>query len=345
MKRTVRRAYLVDREKIEIREETIKEPGPGEVLVRIKTALTCGTDYKTWKRGHPKIPFPTPFGHEFSGEAVAVGENVEFNSGDPIMAVHTSPCGNCFYCERNLENLCENIWNNIVLGTYADAIILPEIIVTKNLFKKPSWLSYEEAAFLEPLSNVLNGLERIQGVDMEKILIIGLGSIGLLFIMVLSRMNRGEIIAAGRRKERLDLAERLGAHSIIDVEREDLRDTISHFTNRRGVSLIIECTGSEEIWLETLNLVQKGGTILLFGGLPMGTNVCYSAEKIHYDQITLKGSFHFTTRNVKEAYKLLTEERLPVESLISGKYPLSEIQEVFRLLDMKRGIKYAIIPE
>jgi L-iditol 2-dehydrogenase len=346
MEKVVRRAYLVGKKRIELKEEVIREPGPGEVLVRIKASLTCGTDYKTWKRGHPKISFPSPFGHEFSGEIESVGEGVEnLKPGDPIMTVHTAPCGECFYCKRNFENLCENLWSNIVLGAYSDAIILPEIIVKKNLFKKPDLLSFEEAAFLEPLSNVLNGLEQIEGLEMEKILVIGLGAIGLLFISVLSKGNRGEIIAAGRRRERLELAEKLGASSIIDVERENIRKAVYHLTNNKGVSIVIECTGSEEVWLESPFLVRKGGTILLFGGLPKGTSVCYSAEKIHYDQITLKGSFHFAPRHVREAYRLLIEERLPVAYLITDRYPLGEIPRVFELLDMKKGIKYAIIPE
>jgi len=346
MERVIRRAYLVDRKKIEIREEVLRDPGPGEVLVKIKTSLTCGTDYKTWKRGHPKIPFPTPFGHEFSGEIVAIGENVkDFSPSDSVMGVHTAPCGTCFYCRKKLENLCENLWNNIVLGAYSNFILLPEIIVKKNLLMKPSWLSYEEAAFLEPLSNVINGIEQVENTDMEKILIIGLGAIGLLFIAVLSKMKKGDIIAVGRRKERLELAEELGANFIVDTERDNLRKAIFNLTQNKGVSLAIECTGSEEIWRETLYLVQKGGTILLFGGLPKGTDICYSAEKIHYDQITLKGCFHFTPKNVRKAYRLLVDEKLPVRNLISGKYPLQEIKRVFELLDKRRGIKYAIIPE
>src|SRR5574337_8183 len=107
--------------------------GPDDIVIRVHAALTCGTDVKAFVRGHPKFPMPTPFGHEFSGEVAEVGARVRnLREGDPIMAVPTAPCGHCYYCARQQENLCETVMETMVLGAYAEYIKLPARIVNVN---------------------------------------------------------------------------------------------------------------------------------------------------------------------------------------------------------------------
>ncbi len=149
--------------KIDLREIVGQEPSYGEVLIKIKVALTCGTDLKAFKRGHPVIPMPGVFGHEFSGIVAKVGRGVrKFKEGDEIMAVHSAPCLECRYCRKRLYNLCANIMKTKVLGAFAEYILLPSHIVKQNVFLKPKKLSFEEAAFLEPLSCVVHGIESIR---------------------------------------------------------------------------------------------------------------------------------------------------------------------------------------
>ncbi|NOY65513.1 MAG: alcohol dehydrogenase catalytic domain-containing protein, partial [Nitrospirae bacterium] len=150
------RAILVREKIIELEDTYVPEPAPGEVLIRVRTAMTCGTDLKAYLRGHKLIPMPGPFGHEYAGEVVAVGEGVNnFKIGDQVMGVHSAPCMSCDYCKREAFNLCENIMNTKVLGSYAEFLLLPAHIVNLNLYHKPANITFEEAALLEPFSCVV----------------------------------------------------------------------------------------------------------------------------------------------------------------------------------------------
>ena len=129
-----------------LREMPQPQAGPDEVVVRIRAALTCGTDVKAWQRGHPKFPMPTRFGHEFAGEVAQVGRHVRgVREGDAIMATPTAPCGHCYYCQRQQENLCETIMETMVLGAYAEYLTLPARIVNVNLYHKPPTLPFPHA--------------------------------------------------------------------------------------------------------------------------------------------------------------------------------------------------------
>ncbi|MBI3592018.1 MAG: alcohol dehydrogenase catalytic domain-containing protein [Nitrospirae bacterium] len=334
-------SYLIKPGTIELREAPTPKPGQGEVLVKIKAALTCGTDLKAFLRGHPMIPMPGVCGHEFSGVIAETGKGVrKFKAGDEVMAVHSAPCLKCSYCLKKLYNLCENIMQTKVMGAFAEYILLPPHIVKQNLFHKPSHLSFEEAAFLEPLSCVVHGM---QGLDIKhgtKILIIGTGTIGLLHLL-LAKLRKAEVLITGLEEKRLLLAKRLGADMIIHPS--ELADTIGEFTDRIGVDFVFECTGQLDVWESSVKYARRGGTVVLFGGVKNGAIVTYDTYRLHYDELTLKGVFHFTPRDVKKAYSLLNKT-INVSPLISGSYPLKDLSVALEKLSKGEGIKYAIIP-
>jgi L-iditol 2-dehydrogenase len=320
-------------------------PGPGEILVSIAAALTCGTDLKAFRRGHPKIPFPSPFGHEFSGTVAAVGAGVTaFCPGDAIMAVHSAPCGDCFFCRSGQENLCDSVMDTKVLGAFAEQILLPAHIVARNSYHKPASLSFEEAAFLEPLACVLYGHHVQPPHRGETLVILGAGPIGLLHLLTARIRGVGTVIVVGRRSGRLQLAQRLGADVVVDIDREDAAAAIAGETAGRGADQIIECTGLPQVWERTVDMVRKGGRILLYGGCPAGTRVSFDTGRLHYDEITMQGAFHFTPRAVADAHRLLADRSIDVSPLISGRLPLARITEAFDLLQRGEGLKYALIP-
>ena len=332
--------YLVKPGTIELREVPVPVPSRGEVLVKIKAALTCGTDLKAFLRGHPMIPMPGVFGHEFSGIISETGKGVRgFKAGDPIMAVHSAPCLKCSYCREKLYNLCENIMKTKVLGAFAEYLLLPAHIVEQNLFHKPEDLSYEEAAFLEPLSCVIHGMQGLDIKPGKKVLIIGTGPIGLLHSLV-ARLKGAHVVIAARRKERLNFAGNLGAYA---VETTGLAGAIEEHTGGMGFDFVFECTGQLSVWEDAVSYVRRGGTVVLFGGVKGGTKVSYDTYRVHYDELTLKGVFHFTPRDVKTAYALLNG-KLDVSPLISGSYPLKDLIIAFQMLMRGEGVKYAIVP-
>ena len=151
---------LVAAKTIELREEAVPVAPAGGIVVRVRAALTDGTDLKTFRRGHPKMPMPTRFGHEFSGDVAAVAPGVTaFAAGDPVMCVHTAPCGQCYWCHNGQEELCEYLLSTMILGAYSDLIAVPQRVVERNCFHKPLDVGYAQAAFLEPLSCVVHSIE------------------------------------------------------------------------------------------------------------------------------------------------------------------------------------------
>jgi L-iditol 2-dehydrogenase len=333
---------LVEPGRIELRKIEIPEPSNGEILVRIKAALTCGTDLKAFRRGHPVIPMPGVFGHEFSGIVAATGKGVKkFREGDGIMAVHSAPCLECRYCKKRLYNLCEKIMHTKILGAFAEYILLPSHIVKQNVFHKPANIPFEEAAFLEPLSCVVHGLESISLKNDDHALVIGAGPIGLLHLLLLKNMGL-KVSVADKHDRKLKIAKKLGADSISKADRIDI---LKKSANKViGFDYVFECTGVPEVWESSVNYVRRGGTVVLFGGCKAETTVTYDAGKLHYDEITLRGVFHYTPSDVKNAYKLLCGARLGISRLISGRYPLRHAQKAFDKLLKGVGIKYAIIP-
>lgn len=334
-------SYLIKPGTIELRETPVPNPSMGEVLVKIKAALTCGTDLKAFLRGHPMIPMPGVFGHEFSGVIAEVGKGVkDFKAGDEIMAVHSAPCLKCKYCKKKLHNLCEKIMDTKVLGAFAEYILLPSHIVKQNLFHKPANLSFEEAALLEPLSCVVHGMHGLNIKKGDKVLIIGTGPIGLLHLS-LAKLKGAGVIITGLEHERLELAKSLGAD--VAVLPSGLISAIDEFSDSIGMDFVFECTGQIDVWETSVNYIRRGGTVILFGGVKKGTIVTYDTYRLHYDEITLKGVFHFTPHDVKVAYNLL-KDTLNLSPLISGSFSLKDLNIALNRLSKGDGIKYAIIP-
>ncbi len=352
-------AILISPKVMEINQKAhVPFPGPGEVVVQVKAALTCGTDIKAYLRGHPKIPLPSPLGHEFSGDIYRIGAEVEgFAEGDAVMAVHSAPCGECTFCRMGRENLCSTIMEEKVLGAYAEFIKLPERIVKVNMFKKPEHLPYTEAAMLEPLSCVVHGIRStgfgaMEAEKQKNVLILGPGPIGLMYLM-LYKINGAKVMVAdiragsragARRADRLETAKDLGADAVLEGDLQDIAWKVTEETDGLGADLVVEATGQKDIWEGSPSLARRGGTVLLFGGCPTGTRACFDAGRIHYDEIKLVGAFHFTPSDVREAYNLLASGRLNVSKLISGSYHLDDLQTAFDELIGGRGIKFAIIP-
>jgi len=334
-------AILVEPGRIDLKEIPLKSPQEGEVLIKVHTALTCGTDLKAYIRGHPLIPMPGPFGHEYSGYVASVGKGVSgFKEGDAVMGVHSAPCLICRYCKRGDFNLCDDIMKTKVLGAFAEYLLIPPNIVKQNLYHKPDDVSFKESALLEPLSCVIHPFRRTEINRIRNAFIIGTGAIGLMHIAYLG-MRGIKTFATDISKERLSLAAGFGAETI--GYQEDIEDVIIELTGGMGFDLVIECTGKEGVWQRCIDYSRRGGIIILFGGCPKGSKVCYDTHRLHYDELTLCGSFHYTPEDVRAAYDIITHKRLDLSPIISAEFHLSEISIAFNLLREGRGIKYAII--
>lgn len=315
---------------VKFEEVNIQEPKEGEVQVKIEAALTCGTDVKTYKRSHPVLIKKTPslFGHEFSGVISKIGKGViGFKEGDRIACANSAPCCSCFYCRRGDYNLCENL--EFLNGAYAEYINVPAAIVKRNLIKIPEDLSFERAAFAEPLANVVHGIEKTGIKPGQSLGIIGLGPIGIMFGK-LAKMKGARVIAAGRNPLKLEAAKKFGAaDEIIDLNKYPHPDKIFlDFTKeKKGLDISVECAGTIETWEQALSLARKGGTVHFFGGCPSGTSINIDTRRLHYDNLRILSVFHHTPVYFREALRLIYEEKLPVEQLITETMPLERAEE------------------
>ena len=332
---------------IRYEEVQVKEPNENEVLVKIEAALTCGTDIKTFRRGHPVLIKTTPsgFGHEFAGTVVKVGENVvDFKIGDRVVAANSAPCGKCFYCQKKQYNLCENL--DLLNGAYAEYITIPERIVAKNLLKLPNGLSFEKAAFCEPLANVVHGVERTNIQPGDTVGVFGIGPIGLMFAR-LAKLKGAKVIAAGRNPLKLEMAKEFAlADEIVDLKKYQYPEKIfkSFTEDNRGLDVAVECVGLPEVWEQMFNLVRKGGKVHLFGGCKSGTTVNLDTRRLHYDEVQIISVFHHTPQYFRQALDLIADGHVDVTKLITKKMHLSEAKAALEAHERGEAIKVLLTP-
>ncbi|MBW4671695.1 MAG: alcohol dehydrogenase catalytic domain-containing protein [Cyanomargarita calcarea GSE-NOS-MK-12-04C] len=332
----------------DLRLEQVTEPTPtiGEVVIRVKTATTCGTDLKVWRRGgHAKmLKLPTLFGHEAAGEIVALGEGVTgWQIGDRVVANNSAPCMECFFCQREEYSLCPNItWNN---GTFAEYLKIPALIVQHNLLPIPDGLPDELAAMTEPLACVLHGVARSNVKPGDRVVLLGDGAIGLMFVAKLAHDCDAEVFLFGGSDSRLKIGEKLGAAKTFNYRQlPDISKLVCEITDGMGADVVIEATGIPSAWETAIACARPGATVNLFGGCPRDTTITVNTEQLHYSELTLKGVFHNTPKYVRDALSLIASRKIPFELLISEERSLKDLEQVFCDMKARKVIKVAMKP-
>ena len=330
----------------DLRLETVADPTPGdgEVVIQVGAATTCGTDLKVWRRGgHAKmLKPPTLFGHEAAGQIVAVGAGVTgWQVGDRIVANNSAPCLKCFFCQRQEYSLCPHLtWNN---GTFAEYLRVPAAIVQQNMLPLPDELPFELAAMTEPLACVLHGIGRSGVKNQDRVVVLGDGAIGLMFVAVLA--SQAEVWLWGGSDQRLEIGKQLGAAGTFNYHQiPDIPGVVKELTQGWGADVVIEATGVPSVWEDAIACTRPGGTVNLFGGCPRDTTITVNTEQLHYSELTLKGVFHNTPEYVRAALSLIASGKIPFELLISEQRPLRDLGQVFNDMRSRRVIKVAMIP-
>jgi L-iditol 2-dehydrogenase len=335
---------------VRVEEIEVSRPGPGEALIKVGAATTCGTDLKAYRRGHPVLMkvVPSLFGHEVAGTVAEVGSGVKrFQPGTRVVVANSAPCNRCFFCLRGRQSLCEDLL--LLNGAYAEYLLVPARIVEQNVRELPPDLPFTSAALTEPLACALHGIEASDIHPGESVVIIGGGPLGLLLLAV-AKMKGARVILCGRGDERLALAQALGADDIIDAHQmPDIAAEVAAVRaltdGQRGADVVIEAVGEPALWEAAVQMVRRGGLVNFFGGCAAGSTISLATQPLHYDEITLKGVFHHTPYYFSTALQLIAQRRIPVERLISGSFPLARLHEAFERLLQHQGIKYAILPE
>jgi len=331
----------------DLRDERVPvpDPAPGEVVLRIDAALTCGTDVKTLRRGHPvMIPHvPTVFGHEFAGRVAAVGAGVSsVREGDHAVAANSAPCRRCPLCRAGRPNLCEDLL--FVNGAYGEFIALPPRLVAENLVTLDAATPAARAAFAEPLACAMLGVERARVEPGQSVVVLGHGPLGCLLAMV-AGARRARVILVGKRGWRLDRVRSLGIAEVIDATAtNDLVAELRAATGGRGADVTIDATGRPEVWAQAVDAVGRGGCVVFFGGCAPGTSVSVDTRRAHYEELTLLGAFHHTPELIRRAVELLEANTIEPEALITQRMNLGGVREALELMATGKALKVLIEP-
>ena len=332
---TMRAAVLYGAEDLRVETVPLPPPEPGGMIVRLDTALTCGTDLKVWRRGYhaTMIKIPGILGHEAAGIVVELGAGAVSQTapgirlGDRVVVANSAPCGACRFCGRGQQNLCDDL--QFLNAMYAEYLPVPARFVRVNTWRVPDALPLDVAAMTEPLACVVHGLRETPVRKGDEALVIGLGPLGLFWVALLR--NAGAVVTAmGRHEARLEAARRLGARVVESAP-------------PGSFDLVVEATGRVETWNQAVDLVRKGGTVNLFGGPPKGTKAEFDTNRLHYSQITVKSPFHHRPETIRESLDLLARGVVPAAPFLTDTRRLEELPEIFReMAGTKSAVKTRI---
>ena len=339
-------AWLTGPEKIELREAPVPQAGPGELLLSIGAAVTCGTDVKVYRRGgHPQMmEVPSPFGHELAGTVIGCGDGLEgWQEGERVVVSNSASCGHCDYCARSRENLCPDL--AYLNGAFSRYLVVPSRFVERGVYRLPQELGFAEAALSEPLACVLHGLEKLDPQPGECGVLFGAGPIGLLFTAVLAKRGL-ELLVADPNASRLELARGLGASASLAVERGSAaaENAIAMSPRSEGFDYAIDATGVPAGWLDALAAVRPGGRVSLFGGCAPGTSIELDSHRVHYQELTVMGAYHHRPADFRAALELLAAGQIDTGALLCCERPLEELEDALGDMIARRAVKVVIRP-
>jgi L-iditol 2-dehydrogenase len=343
----MRAAVVHGREDVRVESVDLPRPGPGEVLLRTRAALTCGTDVKVYRRGYHArmIQPPALFGHEIAGVVEEVGAGVlSVTPGMSVVAANSAPCGACAYCREDRASLCDDLlfWN----GAYAEFARIPARIVDRNLLPLEPGTSFRDGALVEPLACVVRGIEASRVREGQTVVVIGSGAIGLM-LAALARLRGASVVVVGRNPDRLRRATEMGARLAIDASTSpDLLERLQACgRSGSGPDVVIEAAGHAETAELAIRAVRKGGLVNLFAGCPADARVSFDAQRLHYEELTVTSTFHHTPESFREAHRLISGGQIRADRFVTAEAPLDDLPEVLRRMAKGgAGLKTAILP-
>ncbi|MBT6277045.1 MAG: alcohol dehydrogenase catalytic domain-containing protein [Chromatiales bacterium] len=346
---TMAGAMLLGPGHIEVREVPLEPPQPGEIILKVEAATTCGTDVKVFRRGgHPRmLKVPTLFGHEMAGTVAALGEGVNrFSEGDRVVVANSAPCNACDYCARGRQNLCRSL--QYLNGAFAEYVRVPRAFVDTNTYVIPARLGFARAALTEPLACVLHGIDACELLQRSTagpvaVVVFGAGPIGLLFVAALARAG-ARVILADPNPNRLAVGARMGAADTIEIARGggQAERIKARTDDGEGAEIVVDCTGIAEVWGDAIMSARTGGLVNLFGGCAPGTVVPLDTHHVHYQELTVKGVYHHRPDTIRRALALLGESDFPADELLNGRVAIEDVAEGLQAMMDKRALKVVV---
>lgn len=322
-------------------ELPVPEIGPGEVLIKVRASSICATDVKTLKRGHPKIKPGSVLGHEVAGEIVKLNDVPLWKEGQKVVVAPYAPCGTCSQCQRGHFSLCNFLFDEALdPGGFSEYVRVPARIVQKGLVALPENTSFVEGCLAEPLACCVHGLDRLDIQKGESLLIVGDGPMGLLQAQLGKLSGAEPVILAGATPERLEFAAAI-ADVVIDVKHESVHEVIERLSDD-GMDKVMVSVGLVEVAQDSLSLVGKGGTINLYAGLPRDSKITIDANQIHYDGVSVLGSFGFEPNHFQKAINLIISNTFDMKPYITDIIEFEGIPDAIERAARHQGIKTVI---
>ena len=330
----------------DIRLEEIPRPkiGPGEILIRVEACGICGSDVMEWYR-LDKAPLVQ--GHEIAGEIVELGPGVkQCQKGDRVFAYHHVPCNTCHYCVRGHHTVCDTFRNtHFDPGGLAEFVRLPAINVDRGLYVLPEDIAYDEATFIEPLACAVRG-QRLANVRMgDSVFILGSGIVGLLHVQLALQIGASRVVATDLVDYRLGVAQQFGADAVIHRNR-DVPSRLREINDGRLADVVIVCTGAMSAVSESLQCVERGGTVLYFAPTDPGKTVPLEINDLLFREVTLTSSYSGSREDAEIAMTLIRTRRIRVREMITHRFGLADTGKGFELVvNPKDSLKVIVEPQ
>ena len=336
-------------EELEVTEIETPEAGPGEVLVEVGANTVCGTDVRILRGEKTRgISRDTVLGHELAGHIAEVGANVEgYEAGAPVVLAPVIYCLRCYFCKRDMENLCLNkkIVGNIVDGGLAEYVRVPaDAVRAGNLFVAGEDLPPEYLALAEPLACCVNGRENYRVDVGDVVLVMGAGPIGLFHLQLALLSGAGTVIVSNRSEARRNFAKELGATVTVDPTSENLAGVVAEHTEGMGVDATVICVGRPQLVNDALRMTRKGGRINVFAGLSGEGWAEVEANLIHYNELVVTGASDSRRRDYETALRLIETGRVEVERMVTHRFLLRDAEKAIETSAGGEGIKVAVMP-
>ena len=330
-----KRVYLKD-----IKMNAVKDD---EVLIKLEACGLCGSDIANVKANSCK---PTDkLGHEVSGIVEKVGKNVKkIKRNERVFVHHHSPCNNCYYCKNGNETMCEKFVNSLEPCGISEKFILPIKNIGQNaLYKIPMHLAMEEAVMIEPLACCLRAWKKFNLKKINSIAIFGIGSIGILHSMIAKIKNVEKIICIDKSNYRLKFCQKISPVTTLNIQRHDILQITRKETKQKGVDVVIISTSDMNTIKKAIEIVRKGGMILIFGEPKNDVKIKIEPSKIYTKELTITSSYAASDQEIKEALRLISTKKIEVKKLITHKFKLIEAVNAIKEVEIRKDIIKAII--
>lgn len=312
-------------EKIVIKEsKDIKLNGRKGAIVKVLGCGLCGSDIVKFK--HKIAPDGTVLGHEIVGIIEEINSDTEFKIGDKIVSSHHIPCFECTYCKHANYSMCKHFKEtNIIPGGFSEKIYLSEEHLKNVAHEVPDSISNEEISFYEPLGCCIRAIKRCNLIENDKVLVVGLGSIGLIMAEGLKAYGY-KVYGCDLIEERIKLASSRGIESYNSRDLENFDRIIKEKTGNYGVDAVFMTSGADKAIDVALKTIKQGGKILVFSSTPLNNG--YPNNEIYYKELTVLGSYSPSPDDLKESFNLIVSGKVNVKNLTTI-YSIENIQQAF----------------